>query len=576
VIILGLSGALDHDASAAILVDGDIAAAVEEERLLRDRHAKGRMPVESARYCLEAAGVAAREVDVVAFPYAPVSLADPARWRYARRHWRAPDRALDALIDGNRGFRRNRHRVLAAGRELGIDWNRTEFVPVAHHLAHAASAYHLSGFEGRTAILCLDGRGEYATGFVGCGDGGRIEAFKYLYDPDSIAGFFGAMTEYLGFEPLDGEERVMAMAMSGDAARFDLARLLRVAADGGVEIDTRYIDSAGSGGFAQRGGFRVRPPLTDWLGPRREQGAGEEPWVHYAAAVQALFESACLGLIDRFLAPVLAETGQLAFAGGGALNGRLNRRILARDDVKALFVPPAAGDAGTSLGAAAHVAAARGERLTRMRHAGFGPGFSTDQCIDVLEIRAERPRWRRMDDVADETATLLGRGHPVAWFQGRTEFGPRPLGNRSVLGFPGLPGMSARMHSALRVDGSWRFFATSTLDRLAPTITESEHPAPFMAVDFAVTDAWRPRLAEALRRDGSTPLQLVEREVNPRFYALLEALERMTGTGAVLNGSLARESEPPVCSPADALDLFYGSDLEYLVLEDLLVTKRRD
>src|SRR4029453_17266582 len=173
-IILGLSGALGHDPSAALLIDGEIVAAAEEERFVRDKHAKNRLPDEAARFCLEFAGIGPGDVDVVAFPYAPISLTTPARWHYARRHWYAPDRALDALLNGNRRYRRNRKRVLELGARLGIDWQRTEFVPVEHHLAHASSAYHLSGFTEKTAILGVDGKGEYATTFFGWGEHGRV------------------------------------------------------------------------------------------------------------------------------------------------------------------------------------------------------------------------------------------------------------------------------------------------------------------------------------------------------------------------------------------------------------------
>ena len=211
-IVLGLSGALGHDPSAALLVDGVIVAAAEEERFVRDKHAKNRMPIESAHYCLSAGGIDPADVDVLAFPYAPISLSSPARWRFASGYWYAPERALDALLNGNRRFRRNRRRVHEAGRILGIDWRRTEFVPVEHHLAHASSAYHLSGFEEKTAILGVDGKGEYTTTFFGYGEHGRIHRIKEFYDPDSLSGVYGAMTEYLGFEMLDGEYKVMGMA----------------------------------------------------------------------------------------------------------------------------------------------------------------------------------------------------------------------------------------------------------------------------------------------------------------------------------------------------------------------------
>ena len=341
-IILGLSGALGHDPSAALLVDGEIVAAAEEERFVRDKHAKKRMPIESARYCLSAGGIDPANVDIVAFPYAPIPLSSPARWRFARGYWYAPDRALDALLNGNRRFRRNRRRVREAGVALGIDWSTTEFVPVEHHLAHASSAYHLSGFEEKTAILGVDGKGEYATTFFGYGEHGRIHTLKEFYDPDSLSGVYGAMTEYLGFEMLDGEYKVMGMAPYGDAGRFDLSRLIRCNGSG-FRVNTRYVNTVGLRRYKEdRVGFYFSPKLIEWLGPRRQGDAVDEPYVHYAAAMQQLFERHCLDLMETWLGDILRETGRLAFAGGGALNVKLNQRIVALPHVEELFVQPAA------------------------------------------------------------------------------------------------------------------------------------------------------------------------------------------------------------------------------------------
>ena len=223
--ILGLSGAVSHDPSAALYIDGRLVAAAEEERFLRDKHAKGRMPSAAARFCLEFAGIKPDRVDVVAIPFAPVSLLGPARWHYARRYWYAPDRALDALLTGNRRYHRYRRRIETCLRDLGFDLARTEIVPVEHHLAHASSAYHCSGFREKTAILGIDGKGEYATTFFGYGENGRIHKIKEFFDPDSLGGLYGAITEYLGFEMLDGEYKVMGMAPYGDPTRHDFSRL---------------------------------------------------------------------------------------------------------------------------------------------------------------------------------------------------------------------------------------------------------------------------------------------------------------------------------------------------------------
>ncbi len=572
-IILGLSGALNHDPSAALLVDGELVAAAEEERFIRDKHAKNKVPEHAARYCLQEAGIAPRDVDVVAFPYAPISLLRPDRWHYARRYWYAPDRALDALFNGNRRFRRNRERVLRLGNTLGIDWSTTRFEPVEHHLAHASSAYHLSGFQEKTAILGVDGKGEYATTFLGYGEGGRIHRIKEFYDPDSLSGVYGAVTEYLGFEMLDGEYKVMGMAPYGEANRFDLSRLIQRTPDG-FRVAADYVNTVGLRRYKEDGvGFYFSRKLVDWLGPRRQGDAADEPYVHIAAAMQELFEMHCLRLLEQYLGDILRQTGRLAFAGGGALNVKLNQRIVALPHVKELFVQPASGDSGTALGAATYVAAAHGDRLARMRHVYLGPRFDNHACELALRARAEKPQWRRLDDVPKATADLLAAGHPVAWFHGRMEFGPRALGARSILGCPNSPGIADRINEQIKFRERWRPFCPSVLDKVARDMIQTDHPAPFMTITFDVADSWKARVPEVVHEDGTARVQIVEQDTNPRYYAVLEALEQLTGNGVVLNTSLNRRGEPIVCTPDDALNMFYGCDLRYLVLEDFLVIK---
>lgn len=572
-IILGLSGALGHDPSAALLVDGEVVAAAEEERFIRDKHAKNRMPVESARYCLAAAEVDPAEIDVVAFPYAPIGLASGARWHYAKRYWYAPDRAVDALFNGNRRFRRNRQRVMAVGEALGIDWQRTEFVPVEHHLAHASSAYHLSGFAEKTAIMGVDGKGEYATTFFGFGENGRIHRIKEFYDPDSLSGVYGAITEYLGFEMLDGEYKVMGMAPYGDPDKYDLSRIIRAAGEG-FEVDTTYVNTVGLRRYKENGvGFYFSQKLIDWLGPRRQGDVADEPYIHYAASMQRLFEEWCLQLMETYLGDVLRETGKLAFAGGGALNVKLNQRIVGLDHVDELFVQPASGDSGTSLGAATYVANERGERLSKMTHVFLGPRYTNAECLTALQAAEQPVDFRVLDDVAGQVAEILADGNPVAWFQGRMEFGPRALGGRSILGCPSAVGVADRINEQIKFRERWRPFCPSVLDRVAAEIIQTNHPAPFMTITFDVADAWKDRIPEVVHEDGTARVQIVEERHNPRYYALLQNLERLTGNGVVLNTSLNRRGEPMVCSPRDALDMFFGSDLEYLVLEDYLVTK---
>lgn len=572
-IILGLSGALNHDSSAALLIDGEVVAAAEEERFIRDKHAKNKMPLEAARYCLREGGIAADQIDCVAFPYASIPLTSPARWHYAKRYWYAPDRALDALLNGNRRFRRNRSRVLQLGESLGINWNNTEFVPVEHHLAHASSAYHLSGFKEKTAIMTVDGKGEYATTFFGYGENGKIHRLKEFYDPDSISGVYGAITEFLGFEMLDGEYKVMGMAPYGDPSKHDLSRLIKLTPDG-FQVDTQLINTVGLRRHKDNDkSFYFSDKLIDWLGPRRHGDIADEPYIDYAASIQQVFEEVCLNLMGRYLGDTLKETGKLAFAGGGALNVKLNQRIVARDDVRELFVQPASGDSGTSLGAATWVAAERGDTLSRMEHVYLGPAYDNDACLAALEARREKPNWVKLDDVVNDTADILAAGNPVAWFQGRMEFGPRALGGRSILGCPNAPGIADRINEQIKFRERWRPFCPSVLDEVAADIIQTDHPAPFMTITFDVNEAWKSRIPEVVHEDGTARVQVVTKAAHPRYHALLKALEVRTGNGVVLNTSLNRRGEPVVCTPDDALNMFYGSDLEYLVLEDYLVTK---
>lgn len=571
--ILGLSGALGHDSSAALYVGGELVAAAEEERFLRDKHAKGKMPYEAAKFCLEFSGIEPDEIDVVAIPFAPIPISSPARWHFARRYWYAPDRALDALFNGNRRYRRYRNQIFKLLNQLGIDRNKIEFEPVEHHLAHASSAYHLSGFQEKTAIMGVDGKGEYATTFFGYGENGKIHKIKEFYDPDSLGGLYGALTEYLGFEMLDGEFKVMGMAPYGDASKYDFSRLINF--DGKhFSINTHYVNTVGLRRYKQDGvGFYFSPKLIDWLGPKREGDIADEPYIDYAAVIQALYEEVVLKLMDYYLGDILRETGKLAFSGGGALNVKLNQKIISRPEVKELFVQPASGDAGTAVGAASYAAVKRGITPEKMEHVYLGPSYSNQQCIAACEAHPENPAYELIENVPEYVAKLLADGNPVAWHQGRMEFGPRALGGRSILGCPSVSGVADRINAQIKYRERWRPFCPSMLDRVAPEMFKTNHPAPFMTFTFEVNDEWKERVPEVVHEDGTARAQALKQEFNPRYYALMEEVEKLTGNGVVLNTSLNRRGEPMVCSPTDALNMFFGSDLEYLVMEDILVKK---
>lgn len=385
-ITLGLTGTVGHDPAAALFIDGELVAAVEEERLIRRKHAKDEMPYHSARYCLQSASINPMDVDIVAIPNAPISLLSPARWHYARRHWYAPDRALDSLFNGNRRYRRYVKQVRHLLEQLHIPWKKIKFVPVEHQLAHASSVYHLSGYQGRTAILTIDSRGEYATILLAEGQDGRIRKLREFYDPDSLSGMYGAITDYLGFEILDGEFKVMGMAPFGDPDRYDLSFLAHFTGKN-FKVDNRLISTVGFRRYKakSRGHFFSRK-LIDKLGPRREGALVDDPYVHYAASIQRYYEHVATGLVINYLYPALKDTGQLVFAGTGSMNIKLNHRLQELPSVKHFFVHPAAGDSGSAIGAASYAVARREYRsnpcaMCSLAHALPRPSASVPVAI---------------------------------------------------------------------------------------------------------------------------------------------------------------------------------------------------
>jgi carbamoyltransferase len=572
-IVLGLSGAVSHDASAALYIDGKLVAAAEEERFLRDKHAKGKLPREAAKFCFEQAGISPDQVDVVAFPYAEIGLDSPARWHYAKRYWYAPDRSLTALFNGNRRYHRNHQQVMALLDELGVGSERVKFVPVEHHLAHASSAYHLSGFKEKCAIIGIDGKGEYATTFLGYGENGKIHKIKEFYDPDSLGGLYGAITEFLGFDMLDGEFKVMGMAPYGNPDRFDFSRLIEHNGED-FKVNTELVNCVGWRRYKENGkGYYFSPKLIEWLGPKRKGDEIDDPYIDYAASIQALLEKVALEMIEFYLGDIIRETGKVCFAGGVALNVKLNQRIIAMPAVKELFVQPAASDAGTAIGAASYASVEAGVPVEKMQHVYLGPSYTNEQCIVACEKHEKQPKWEQVENGPEVAAKLLADGNPLAWFQGRMEFGPRSLGCRSILGSPNHSGVADRINAQIKYRERWRPFCPSILDRVAAEILQTDHPSPYMTFTFDVAEAWKERIPEVVHEDGTARAQIVTRDTNPRYYALIEALEKLTGNAVVLNTSLNRRGEPMVCSPEDALNMFYGCDLEYLMMEDILIRK---
>ena len=562
---------MGHDPAAALVIDGKVVAAAEEERFNRDKHAKGLQAEQAAQFCLRFAGLKPSDVQAVAYPFAPISIFSPARWHFAKRHWYAPDRAITALLNGNRRYRRNVAAVFAALERMGIDPRKIKFVPVQHHLAHASSAYHVSGYRD-AAIMSVDGVGEYSTTWFGHGEGGVIKCLKEFYAPDSLGGLYGAITEFLGFEMLDGEFKVMGMAPYGDASKIDVSKLLDWN-ERGFEVNTRLVNCIGARRYKRNGkGTYFSPKLIEMWGPSRAGDEIDEPYIHVAAAVQRQLEQVLVALVQHYLGEHIARTKRLCYAGGVALNVKANQRLIAQlPPGGEMFVQPAASDSGTALGAATYAAHQFGDTIQPMEHAYLGPEYSAAEIEAVLQKRGVK--YERCASITDVAADLLARGEVVSWFQGRMEFGPRSLGNRSILGNPTSRGTAEMINAQIKYRERWRPFCPSILDRVAVDILQTNHPSPYMTFTFDVAEKWKMRIPEVVHEDGTARPQIVTPRSNPRYYELLEKFEARTGIPVLLNTSLNRRGEPMVCSPDDALNMFYGSDLRNLAMGDFLVRK---
>ena len=574
-IILGLAGAVGYDSAAAIVIDGQLVAAVEEERLIRKRHAREELPFLSANRCMQIARVKASEITHIAIPYAPISLFSKARWHYAYRHWYAPDRSIDSVFNGNRRYRRYLKALGGLLDRLHIPAGKVELVSVQHQVAHASSAYHLTDNGEKTAIFCVDGRGEYASIFLGYGENGNIVKVKEFYNPDSLCGMYAGVTDYLGFDILDGEFKVMGIAPLGDPDKYDLSSLARF--DGRrFKVNTRLVGTVGLRRFRARSrGYYFSQKLIDMLGPRRVGNLVDDPYVHYAAGIQKLYEDIAVDMVQTFLGDIVKETGRLAVAGTGSMNIRLNQRLAGIPNVKNLIVHPACSDSGTAIGAATYASSKLGTRIDRVKNMFLGPRYSSKQCINACHSHRDRPGHELVDDPFACAAELIAGGEVVAWFRGRMEFGARSLGNRCILGNPVQDGVANMINRQVKFRENWRPYSAAILDSVAAEILEGEIRDEYMCINMFMKQAWREKYAAIVyAEEGSTRAQVVTEDANPDMYRLLVAFRASTGHGLLINTTLNRPGEALACTPSDAIDVFQGTDLKYMIMENVLVTKR--
>jgi carbamoyltransferase len=538
--VLGIN-AIFHDPAAALIVDGRIVAAAEEERFSRRKHGKRpvpfsawELPEKSAAWCLETAGLRPEDLDAVAYSY------DPADCRPA------DELGLDDPWDGLRiRYARDAPRFLAEALP-GLDPAVVRYV--RHHEAHAASA-GLAAPYGDTAVLVADGRGEAASHLAGRYVGGQLEVLASQALPHSLGLFYEQATAHLGFLHSSDEYKVMALASYG-SPRFaaELSRL--VYADG-------------------EGGFRTEPVGWDSLVKRRR---ADEPLTaehaDLAASVQRVTENVLLDLA-RWLH---GRTGgrELAMAGGVALNCVANSRLHAEGPFDRIWIQPAAGDAGTALGGALHLAAAAGELAGPMPGADLGRGWTDDELEAWLRTAAwpfERPA-----SVADTVATALAEDRIVAWFQGRSEFGPRALGRRSLLAHPGRQENLERLN-AVKGREEFRPVAPMVLADQAAAIFHGPLPSPYMLFVHEVDQAWRDRIPAVVHVDGTARAQTVDRDDEPLLAEMLDGFAARTGLPVVVNTSLNTAGRPMVDDPRDALECFGSAPVDLLAIGPFVIRR---
>ena len=597
--ILGLS-AFYHDSAAALLVDGQIIAAAQEERFTRKKHDPA-FPANALAYVMAESGLRLSDLAAVAFydkPYLKFERLLETYHGFAPRGLRSFLSAMPVWIKEKLMMRTMLKDELA---KVG-DGNPPVLFP-EHHLSHAASAFYPSPFP-EAAILTVDGVGEWATSTIGFGRGREITILRELHFPHSLGLLYSAFTYYTGFKVNSGEYKLMGLAPYGNpeaeqVQRFKsliLDELVDLREDGSLLLNMDYFDFA-------TGLTMCRDDKWESLFgvPRRaRETLLDQRHMNLALAVQQATEEIVLRLAET--AKKLTGADYLVMAGGVALNCVANGKLIRRGTFKDIWIQPAAGDAGGALGAALaawHIWQGN-ERLVpnpqmdNMDGSYLGPEFGADEILRVA--RRHRAPYQRFPDFADlarDVAALLAKGQVVGWFQGRMEWGPRALGNRSILGDPRHPEMQKRLNLKIKYREGFRPFAPSVLHEETANYFELDRPSPYMLLVAPVNEARRNPLPPGyddldlferlyhLRSDVpaithvdySARIQTVHRETNERYWRLIRAFKELTGCGLIVNTSFNVRGEPIVCTPEDAYQCFMRTEMDYLVLGDYLFSK---
>ena len=581
-IILGVN-AYHADSAACLVVNGKIVAAVEEERFRRIKHWAG-FPSESIRYCLSEAGLALSDVDHIAINQdSRANLVRKIAFTLAKR----PD--LGLVLE------RLRNKQKRAGVEAHLAESfpdaafRGEVHRVEHHLAHLSSAFHVSPFA-EAAVVSVDGFGDFASAAWGVGRGSEVRVAQRVHFPHSLGIFYQALTQYLGFPHYGDEYKIMGLAPYGEPRYLEeMRRIVQLDGDGSFRLNLDFfrhhrekVDYEWDDG-SPVGGLLYSKALEDLLGPARQQ---TEALTQYhkdlARSVHAMYEEALFNLLNRLYERHALDA--VALAGGCAMNSVANGKITRNTPFRKVYVQSAAGDAGGAIGAALTVWHRLKPMAPRfeMTHAYWGPAFSNEQIRSELERqRAEIDAQNCTIEWIEEERMLLQRsaravaeGKVVGWFQGRMEWGPRALGNRSIVCDPRRADMKDILNFKIKRRESFRPFAPSILREKVAEWFELDDDVPFMMKVFPIREEQRARIPAVTHVDGSGRLQTVNERSNPRYYRLIQVFEAITGVPMVLNTSF-NENEPVVCRPSEALDCFLRTKMDVLVVGDCFVARQK-
>jgi carbamoyltransferase len=578
-IILGLN-AFHGDSSAALVRDGRLVAAAEEERFRRIKHWAG-FPSEAIAYCLREGGLALADVDHVAVNQ------DNRANLFRKIRYLLTNVSNAGLVLERIRNRRERQRIPELlNKAFPGESFRGSFHNVEHHLAHLSSAFHVSPFE-KAVVVSVDGFGDFASAAWGVGEGKEVDVQGRVLFPHSLGIFYQALTQYLGFPHYGDEYKVMGLAPYGSpVAMEEMRKIVRLLPDGTFELDLSYFShhrqrvvdqwTSGVPEFADL----FSPALEKLLGPRRQTlDPLEERHRDIARSVQAMYEEAFFHLISNL--QQRSGLTDLALSGGCAMNSVANGKVRRVTKFKRVYVQAAAGDAGGAIGAAYAVwHGAGGARTFVMEHGYWGPQFNDGQILSLLE--AERVRIAEAKcvvktisdegDLCRQAAGAIAAGKVVGWFQGRMEWGPRALGNRSILCDPRRANMKELLNAKIKRRESFRPFAPSVLEEAVPDWFEEDDNVPFMMQVFQIRPERRKQIPAVTHVDGSGRLQTVARGTNPRYHRLIECFSSVTGVPMVLNTSF-NENEPVVCNPKEALDCFLRTNMDILILGNTVIAR---